>query len=243
MSTLELRHVSVARGHRRQRVPVLQDISLAIEPAEVVLLEGPSGAGKTTLLCVAAGLLSADSGDVVVAGQRLGDLGASALRAFRARNVGFVFQRANLLDGLSVRDNVALAAALAGVDLHEARRRADRLLGALGIAALGDRRTTTLSGGEEHRVAVARALVHEPTVVLADEPTGNLDGASGHAVAEALAELANERGVSIVVATHDARLRPFADRRVRMVDGRVEPEPKDVPAQEGHPWESQPSTA
>ncbi len=226
MSALSLLGVSLARGSGAQRETALRDVSLGVEAGEIVLLEGPSGAGKTTLLCVAAGLLTPDVGEVVVGGTRSTALGAAARRAFRARAVGFVFQRANLLDGLTVLDNVALAGTLAGLDLGDARRRASRMLDLLDIGPLAGRRTSTLSGGEEHRVAVARALVHEPAVVLADEPTGSLDGESGHAVAAALASLADERRVAVLIATHDARLRPFADRRLRIIDGRVDEEPE-----------------
>jgi ABC-type lipoprotein export system ATPase subunit len=125
------------------------------------------------------------------------------------------------LEGLTVRENVLLAAALADRPVAEAERRTDELLEALGIGALADRRTSGLSGGEEHRVAVARALVHAPAVVLADEPTGNLDRASGLAVAGALADLARDRRVAVLVATHDQRLRPFATRRLWIEDGHL----------------------
>jgi putative ABC transport system ATP-binding protein len=221
VSALVLRHVSRTRGGGARAVRALADVSLAVEPRDVVLLEGPSGSGKTTLLVVAAVLLSADAGDVVLAGRSLAGLGQAARGAWRARHVGFVFQRANLLEGLDVRGNVLLAAALAGVPRRDAEAETNRLLEGLGVARLARRRADQLSGGEEHRVALARALVHRPAVVFADEPTGSLDTESGLAVAEALASLAREADVAVVIATHDARLRPFATRRITMIDGRI----------------------
>lgn len=226
MTALVLDRVSKARGSGRQAVEVLRDLDLRVEPGELVLLEGPSGAGKTTLLLVAAGLLTADRGDVVLAGRRLTKLTAAQRAAVRARCVGFVFQRANLLSGLRVLQNVLLAAEIAGMTANEARREAMRLLRALGVDQLHDRHPDALSGGEEHRVAVARALVHRPAIVFADEPTGNLDGASGQAVATSLAQLSRTQHAAVIVATHDVRLRRFATRRLSIIDGvlnRAEP--------------------
>jgi len=219
---LLLEGVSKARGTGRQTVQALRDVSLRLSAGELVLLEGPSGAGKTTLLAVAAGLLSADAGRVILADLAIGEARPAARRKHRLRNVGFVFQRANLLGELTVRENVLLMTSLAGMPREHAHREVDALLEELGLARLADRRSTELSGGEEQRVALARALVHRPPVVLADEPTGNLDGASGRVVAEGLAKCARARGAAVLVATHDARLVPFATRRISIVDGRVD---------------------
>lgn len=222
MTALVLEGVSKARGTGRQLVQALRDVSFSVSPGEFVLLEGPSGAGKTTLLAVAAGLLSADAGRVILADLAIGEVRPAARRKHRLRNVGFVFQRANLLGELTVRENVLLMASLAGIRREDARREVDALLEELGLSGLADRHSTQLSGGEEQRVALARALVHRPPVVLADEPTGNLDGASGRVVAESLANCARARGASVLVATHDSRLVPFATRRISIVDGRVD---------------------
>jgi putative ABC transport system ATP-binding protein len=183
------------------------------------MLEGPSGSGKTTLLAIAAGLLSLDEGDVVLAGQSLRSLNVAAQRRCRAHHVGFVFQRPNLLDQLSARRNVILAALLAGAEENAAEHRAAELFEALGIAGLGDRHPGELSAGQEQRVAVARALVHRPSIVLADEPTANLDWAAGRAVAERLKTLAREQRSAVLMATHDMRLETFADRKIRLEDG------------------------
>jgi putative ABC transport system ATP-binding protein len=221
MSAIHLQGIAKARGEGARRVSALSDVTLRVEAGEVVLLEGPSGSGKTTLLAIAGGLLAPDAGTVSIAGRALGDLDAAGLRRHRARTVGFVLQRPCLLAELGVRDNVLLAASLAGVPPERARRETQALLEALGIGALAERRPAELSGGQEQRAAVARALVHRPAVLLADEPTASLDGASGAAVGRLLVELAAERGTAVLVATHDARLRSLAPTRLHLEDGRL----------------------
>jgi len=221
MSVLELKNVSKVRGAGRHAVKALDGVSLRLEAKEFVLLQGPSGSGKTTLLAVAAGLLTADSGEVVVEGCPLRAENRTGLRWMRASRFGFVFQRSNLLSNLSARENVLMQAALAGVSQAEGERQADELLEALRLGPLAARRPAELSGGEEQRVAVARALVHRPAVVLADEPTANLDSASGQAVAEQLLWLARARGAAVLAATHDLRLEAYATRRLRIIDGRI----------------------
>lgn len=222
MSALQLHNVSKTRGTHRHAVRALVDVSLTVEPGEFVLLQGPSGSGKTTLLAVAGGLLEPDSGEVRVDGRCLADEDLAGRRRLRAARLGFVFQRSNLLPNLSARENVFVQAALAGFSPHESAQRTEELLEALGVASLGERRPGELSGGEEQRVAVARALVHQPALILADEPTANLDGASGTAVAGELRALALARGAAVLVATHDARLERYATRRVWILDGRLE---------------------
>ncbi|MBK9088798.1 MAG: ABC transporter ATP-binding protein [Holophagales bacterium] len=222
-SVLELCGVWKSRGEGPRATDVLSGASLSVEPGEFVLLEGPSGSGKTTLLAVAAGLLVPSRGTVLLDSRPLeaGDRRTSAER--RRRQVGFVFQRPSLLPGLTLEENVSLAGALAGLPPAETAGETTRLLSRLGLGHVAARRPGEVSGGEEQRAAVARALVHRPALVLADEPTGNLDRATGRAVAECLAALAGERGVGVLVATHDDRLAPFCTRRLRLVDGHVEP--------------------
>jgi len=221
MSALELTNVSKTRGQGAHATAALRDVSMGTAAGEMVMVEGPSGSGKTTLLAVAAGLLSVDHGAVEVAGVVLGGMDPAALRRWRARQVGFIFQRPRLIDGLTVLENVVLAATLAGMARVAAEGEAVSLLARLGIAAYAARRPSELSGGEEQRVAVARALVHRPVLVLADEPTASLDWEAGQAVAMNLRQLAHERGAAVLIATHDARLESYADRRVRLVNGRI----------------------
>ena len=222
MRALTLQGVEQARGTGHRQVAVLRGVSLTVESGERVLLEGPSGSGKTTLLAVAAGLLTPVRGEIIVAGRSLSMLSRLDLCHYRARHVGFVFQRANLLSGLTAIENVVLAAGLAGDKGAEVTRRAEDLLEQLQVGHLSGRYPRELSGGEEQRVAVARALVHRPSIVLADEPTGNLDREAGESVVAALTALAAATGCAVVVATHDSRLADFASRRLLMQDGRVE---------------------
>jgi putative ABC transport system ATP-binding protein len=224
MKALVLEDVYKIRGSGARAVQVLHGVSLAVEAGEFVLLEGPSGSGKTTLLAVAGGILTPESGKVFLEGQPLHGGARAADRSRRAGGVGFVFQRSNLLPQLSVEENILLMGRIAGMKAAAARRESEDLLRRLSIFDLRHRYPRELSCGEEQRVAVARALVHRPGIVLADEPTGNLDSQAGRTVAESLAELAKARGSAVVVATHDVRLAPFASRRIKIEDGRLRPE-------------------
>lgn len=221
MTPLSLDRISQDRGVGRRRHRVLHDVSLTIAPGEFVLLEGPSGAGKSTLLGVAAGMLTPAEGSVTLVGMELGRLSPAARRRQRARTLGFVFQRSNLVSGLTALDNVRLMAEIAGVPSPEAKRRARDLLERVGLGSLGSRLPHELSGGEEQRLAIARALVHRPALVLADEPTSSLDGQTGRTVAELLATLAREHGTAVLVSTYDPRLAPYAQRRIAILDGRL----------------------
>jgi len=219
MIPLEMTSVSRTRGRGAHAVQAVRNITLRVDPGEVVLLRGPSGSGKTTLLALAAGLLAADAGTVTVAGLRLDRATESVRRQLRQRAVGLVFQRGGLASHLSARDNVRLMAELAGQPARESRRQADLLLESLGVGHRAAQRPQELSGGEEMRVAVARALVHRPMLVLADEPTANLDSVSGAQVAECLARAAKLQGAAVVIATHDDRLLRIADRDLGLTDG------------------------
>jgi len=221
MSLLVMEQVHKTRGHGQRQVNVLKGVSFHIEQGEVVLLEGPSGSGKTTLLAVAAGLLTPDAGEVLLEGLSLAEMTPAKRRRYRSEAVGFIFQRSNLLSALTVRQNVLLMAELASMPSRRSEEETDALLNALGLAALAGRYPHELSGGEEQRAAVARALVHRPKLVLADEPTGSLDAAAGRAVAEAVAGCARAMGAAVLIATHDRRLEPIATRRIQMRDGSV----------------------
>jgi putative ABC transport system ATP-binding protein len=202
--------------------PALDRVELTVSAGEAVAVMGPSGSGKSTLLNLVAGLDRATSGHVEVAGTVLGRLSEAGLARFRRRHIGIVFQFFHLLDDLTVRDNVLLPAQLAGTPHRVARKRADELLEALGIAARGDAYPARLSGGERQRVAVARALMNRPPLLLADEPTGAVDAATGAQVADLLRDLHRD-GQTLVLVTHDAGLaNRCATRVVELRDGRID---------------------
>jgi putative ABC transport system ATP-binding protein len=199
----------------------LDGVSLRIRAGESVAVMGPSGSGKSTLLNMVSGLDRPSAGTVVVCGEDLGRLGEKDLALFRRRRIGMVFQFFNLLDDLPALDNIVLAGRLAGLKAGPARRRAMELVEQLGIADRRDVYPTSLSGGERQRVAVARALMNRPALLLADEPTGALDSRSGDSVVELLTEL-NRQGQTLVVVTHDRRLAArCAARVVEVADGRI----------------------
>lgn len=199
----------------------LDGVCLQIRAGEAVAVMGPSGCGKSTLLNMVAGLDRPTSGTVEVHGQDLGELNETGLALFRRRNIGMIFQFFNLIDDLPAVDNVALAAQLTGTPARQARRRALELLDELGIADRKDVYPAALSGGERQRVAVARALMNRPALLLADEPTGALDSRSGEQVMDLLIDL-NQIGQTLLIVTHDPHLATrCASRLVEFADGRV----------------------
>jgi putative ABC transport system ATP-binding protein len=201
--------------------PALQDISLDVLPGEAVAVMGPSGSGKSTLLNLIAGLDRPTSGTVTVAGQRIDRLSETGLARFRRQRVGMIFQFFNLLDDLTVADNVLLPAQLAGLSRRQARGRVAELLAALHIERHQDAYPARLSGGERQRVAIARALVNRPALLLADEPTGALDTATGEEIGELLRDL-NSAGHTLVLVTHNPDLAGhYARRTVHIADGRI----------------------
>jgi putative ABC transport system ATP-binding protein len=202
----------------------LAGVSLEIRAGEAVAVMGPSGSGKSTLLNMIAGLDRPSAGSIVVHGQDLGDLNEKGLALYRRHRIGMIFQFFNLLDDLPALDNVALAAQLTGSPAGAARKRALELLDELGIAARRDVYPAQLSGGERQRVAVARALMNRPALLLADEPTGALDSRSGEQVMDLLLDL-NQIGQTLLLVTHDERLAArCASRLVEFTDGRVSQE-------------------
>ena len=200
--------------------PALVDVNLSIERGEFAFLSGPTGAGKTTLLKLLFGGERATAGDVVVLGRDVGRLSARALAAHR-RELGVVTQEIKLLPGMTALDNVALAAEVAGASARESRRRAAGLLDELGLATKRNCKPSALSGGERQKIAVARALVNDPALILADEPTENLDAEAAEATTRLIAG-ARERGATVVVATHDAALAWRSGSRVVLLEhGRI----------------------
>jgi putative ABC transport system ATP-binding protein len=203
------------------RVEALAGVDVQLRAGELVAVVGPSGSGKSTLLNCLSGLEHLDEGRVEVEGHDLQRLSDDERTDWRARRMGFVFQASNLLPVLSAVENVEVPLLLAGARRRDVRRRAMESLDAVGLAERADHRPNQLSGGEQQRVAVARSLVHEPAVVWADEPTGNLDSESGEQVVGLLAAVA-ATGHTVVLVTHDAVLAERADRTIRMRDGRIE---------------------
>jgi putative ABC transport system ATP-binding protein len=212
---------SVTKTYQASAPPALADVSMDVAAGEVVAVMGPSGSGKSTLLNLIAGLDRPTAGTVTVAGRRIDNLGESALARFRARHVGIIFQFFNLLDDLTVEDNVLLPAQLAGASRRQARARAGELLARMGIEEQRNAYPARMSGGQRQRVAIARALVNQPAVLLADEPTGALDTATGQEIGRLLREL-NQGGQTLVLVTHDPDLAErYVARIVRIVDGRL----------------------
>jgi putative ABC transport system ATP-binding protein len=203
-------------------VRALWDVSLSVAEGEFCLVEGPSGSGKSTLLAVAGGLERPTAGTVRLGGREIQRAPRSELLAVRRALVGFVFQDARLFDVLSAEENVALALELRGVTRRKALGRSRALLAELGLSDRLRSRPSRLSGGERQRVALARALVADPGVVLADEPTANLDSETGRQVVRLLRRVAAERSVTVLMVSHDLRLADCADRLIRLVDGSVE---------------------
>ena len=215
------RNLTKDYGSGDSRVRALRGVDLHIAPGELTLLVGPSGCGKTTLISILAGTLDATGGDVSVLGIDLKRLSKREKAAFRAKNVGFVFQQFNLLPALTAVENVAVPLVINGYSKASAVARAAEVLKAVG---LGDRihsLPSQLSGGQQQRVAIARALVHQPRLLVADEPTSAIDARTGQAIMELIREVAVQPDRLAVVVTHDARVYGFADRIITLEDGRV----------------------
>jgi putative ABC transport system ATP-binding protein len=217
---LELRNVSKTYGEGAAEVHALLDIHLVVAAGELVAVMGPSGSGKSTLLTIAGSLEEPTTGEVRIDGNVLGRLNAGQRAQLRRRVIGYVFQDFNLLAGLTALENVTLPLELDGMRLRHARRLGGDVLDALGLREHADRFPDELSGGERQRVAIARALVGPRHVLLADEPTGALDSATGESVMRMLRQ-ATARGVAAVVVTHDAQLASWADRVIFLRDGQM----------------------
>ena len=216
-----IRLEDVTKSYQTGAPPALADVNLDVAAGEVVAVMGPSGSGKSTLLNLVAGLDKPTAGTVTVAGRRIDKLSEGALARFRAQHVGIIFQFFNLLEDLTVEDHILLPAQLAGASRRTARERARELIARMGIEKQRDAYPARMSGGQRQRVAIARALVNSPELLLADEPTGALDTATGLEISELLRQL-NRGGQTLVVVTHDpALVERFAARTVRIVDGRV----------------------
>ncbi len=201
-------------------VHALRGVTFDVEDGEWVAIVGPSGCGKSTLLNLLGAVDTPDAGSLTIAGERIDRLSDSAATAFRLRRIGFVFQRFYLMPALSAAENVELPMAEARLPKDERRARVQELLGYVGLAGRADHRPSQLSGGEQQRVAIARALANRPALLLADEPTGELDAATGLEMIELFRRL-NRDGTTIVVVTHDAQMAAAATRRIQMRDGAI----------------------
>jgi len=199
----------------------LDHVSLQIDQGSFICLSGPSGSGKTTLLNAIGGLDSLDSGEIAIDGDRVDLLGKSALADLRLHQIGFVFQAYNLIPVLSARENVEFVMQVQGVSAAERQQRSLRILKEVGLEGMEDRRPAQLSGGQQQRVAVARAIVSQPKLVLADEPTANLDSRSMEILMQHFRDLNRIHKVTFLIATHDQRVMEWADRLISMEDGRV----------------------
>jgi putative ABC transport system ATP-binding protein len=219
---LDVQGLTKTFGSGRATVHAVDRIDLRVRRGELVLIMGPSGSGKTTLLTLIGGLLRPTSGAVRVGGQDITALKERQLTKFRRHYLGFVFQSFNLLESLNARENVEAALNFAGIGGRKARRRATELLTDLGMADRLRARPQTLSGGERQRVSIARALANDPQLILADEPTANLDSRHGHEVVELLHDIAKTQRRTIVIVSHDHRIRDVADRVLWLQDGRFE---------------------
>lgn len=217
---IELRDVELSLGRAAARVHILKGVSLSLASGQATGLVGPSGSGKSTLLMTMAGLERPDSGMVKVAGQNLGTLDEDGLAVFRGRHIGIVFQSFHLVPTMTARENVALPLELAGAD--DAFARAEAELRNVGLGARMDHYPAQLSGGEQQRVAIARAVAPDPAILVADEPTGNLDESTGRSIVDLIFALRRERGATLVLVTHDLSLAALCDRTVRLRAGKIE---------------------
>jgi putative ABC transport system ATP-binding protein len=222
-----IRIVKASRSYGTPPVLALDSVSLEIGRGEFIAITGPSGSGKSTLLNLLGGLDHPTSGEVVVDGVHLERADDRELTLYRRLKLGIVFQFFNLLPSMSVVENVELPLLLRGDDAREARAKALEMLDQVGMARRSTHFPHQLSGGEMQRVAIARGLVHGPSLLLADEPTGNLDSGNASQVLEVMAKIASRRTATVIMVTHSDSVAALVDRRIRMLDGRIAPDPSD----------------
>jgi len=227
-TVLEFQDVSKVYTSGDLKVYALQNVSLSVAEREVVLIEGPSGAGKTTFLTIAGALMPPTSGRVIISGVDITDFGEGDLPKVRQEKIGFIFQSFNLLEALTAIQNVQLVMATRGITGKGARARAFQLLSAMGIEDRQNSLPKQLSGGQRQRVAIARALANNPDLILADEPTANLDSRRGREIMEIIRMVAKELGKTVVAVSHDLRIRDLADRVLWLEDGKLEEVSRDI---------------
>ena len=218
-----VRCIDLCKTYRQgdQDIKALDHVDMVITQGDLVCLSAPSGGGKTTLLNAIGGLDIPDSGQVWIAGQRIDNLSKGALAELRLTQIGFVFQAYNLVPVLTARENVEFVMQVQGVPAGERGDKSQAILEEVGLAGLADRRPAEMSGGQQQRVAVARAIVSRPALVLADEPTANLDSRAADELMALFVELNEHRNTTFVIATHDQRVMAYAKRLIKMLDGRI----------------------
>ncbi len=223
MTTTAVSCIDLCKTYRQgdQDIKALDHVSLDIEKGGFVCLSAPSGGGKTTLLNAIGGLDIPDSGEVWVTGQRIDNLGKGALADLRLRQIGFVFQAYNLIPVLSARENIEFVMQVQGVAAAQRAAQSAAILQEVGLQGLQDRKPAEMSGGQQQRVAVARAIVSRPALVLADEPTANLDSKTSDSLMELFVTLNQHHRITFIIATHDQRVMGYAKRLIRMLDGRI----------------------
>lgn len=221
MKTLDLHNLTKIYGEGGTKVVAVDGVDLEVEKGEVVLIMGPSGSGKTTLLSMAGGLLKPTEGEIFVRDIEIAKLGEDKLPEIRLFNIGFVFQSFNLLSALTALENVQIIIELTGAGTKQARKKAEDILKLLGLEKRMHFLPEKLSGGEKQRVSIARALANEPSLVLADEPTANLDSKNGHEVMELLHNIAKKEQKTVVIVSHDQRIEGIADRVLWLEDGKL----------------------
>jgi len=220
-TVISCRNIKKTYGHGEAKVFALRNIDLDVYDNELLMLVGPSGCGKTTFVSIVSALLKADSGKCFVLGEDLDKLGADRKDYFRSHFIGFVFQSFNLLPALTAVENVAVPLLIQGIKRTIAIKKAKTLLDAVGLRLRTDALSGELSGGQQQQVAIARALIHKPKLIICDEPTSNLDHESGYQVMQLLSSLVKQENSTLIVVTHDNRIFDFADRMAYMDDGRV----------------------
>ncbi|EAA0236493.1 ABC transporter ATP-binding protein [Listeria monocytogenes] len=217
--TLMMKNISKNYQDGEQVIEVLKNVSLEVAQGEFVAIVGPSGAGKSTFLSIAGALLSPTEGEIAIGGKVLNDLTSKDLTKVRLDKVGFIFQGANLIPYLNVRDQLLVIAELSGEKGRVAKEKADELLKELGLTARDNNYPESLSGGEKQRVAIARALMNDPDIILADEPTASLDASRGHKVVQMIADEVKRKNKAAIMVTHDERVLDLVDRVIRIEDG------------------------
>jgi putative ABC transport system ATP-binding protein len=221
ITTIECKNIVKSFQNGDERIEVLKNVDLVAHENEIIILMGPSGSGKSTLLTIIAGLLKQDSGTCMVLGESINDLPEAQKTAFRGKNIGFMFQHINLIPTLTIIQNVAIPLLLKGVDTDQAFEKAKQLLVSFGLERALNTFPNRLSGGEQQRVSIARACIHNPKIILCDEPTSFLDIERGKKIMDMLKHIKEEQKATIIIVTHDSRILSYADTVVILEDGKI----------------------